>query len=78
MFIIYQSSVALFLFNKMFPSMGLHASTITEFWFNFFSLAEVDISYKMQTFDLSILDKINSRIPQDRAFLQSISFAKSG
>lgn len=78
MFVIYQSSVTLFIFNKMFPSMRLHASTITEFWFNFFSLAEVDISYKMQTFDLIILDKINSRIPQDKAFLQSISFAKSG
>lgn len=32
----------------------------------------------MQTFHLSILDKINSRILQDKAFLQSISFATSG
>jgi len=38
----------------------------------------VRVSYKMQSFDRSILDKINSRILQDKAFLQSISFAKSG
>jgi len=52
----------------MHLSVFLHPSSTIEFSFQLYVLAEVYNSYKMLTFDLSVLGKISARIQQERAF----------